>query len=311
VQIDEADRSPRTAADLSPVDHAGVQQVIEFERAAGRHPQLMPHDNPGFDVVSRDDTGRTLRHIEIKSTARAWDDMGVGLSRTQFQFGQQHRETFWLYVVEHALDPDRARILRIADPTGRAEEFRFDDGWSAVSEGAAIDPEPPTGPRHTATPPGLGWVPMRTLRDDLTAAAQPEEWIHWPDVTEVPGSYAVQVLGHALEPDIAAGDLVILEPIAGQPQDGEVVVVQLRSGLDRDGNAAATVRHWVTPAADETTHAGLVALNGAAGTTVPPLYVDPSTIVICGRVVASRPNGARPGPDGDAPTSHPAASERG
>jgi hypothetical protein len=27
-------------------------------------------------------------------------------------------------------------VLRIADPAGRAEEFRFDDDWSAVSEGA-------------------------------------------------------------------------------------------------------------------------------------------------------------------------------
>lgn len=65
--------------------------------------------------------------------------MGVGLSHTQFEFAQRHRGTFWLYVVEYALDDKQGRVLRIADPAGRAEEFRFDDGWSAVSEGAEPD----------------------------------------------------------------------------------------------------------------------------------------------------------------------------
>ena len=141
-------------ADTSPVDQAGVRRVVEVERAAGRRPEVMPHDNPGFDVISRDESGRILRHIEVKSTSSAWDDMGVGLSRTQFDFAMQHRDTFWLYVVEHALDDERARVLRIADPAGRAEEFRFDGGWSAVSEAADADPPVPDRVQKAATTPG-------------------------------------------------------------------------------------------------------------------------------------------------------------
>jgi hypothetical protein len=115
----------------------------------------MAHENPGFDIISRDDAGRILRHVEVKSTASSWDDMGVGLTRTQFEFGQLHRETFWLYVVEHALDHSRARVMRLADPIGRADEFRFDGGWSAVSENSdTTGPLMPTDARRAATPPG-------------------------------------------------------------------------------------------------------------------------------------------------------------
>jgi len=130
----EGERPGQAPVDTSLVDQAGVRRVVDHERAAGRHPEVMPHENPGFDVLSRDGTGQVLRHIEVKSVSGAWGDMGVGLTRTQFEFARQHRDTFWLYVVEYAVDDQRARVLRIADPAGRADEFRFDDGWSAVSE---------------------------------------------------------------------------------------------------------------------------------------------------------------------------------
>ena len=134
--VGDSEETERTPVDQSPVDQAGVRHVAEFEREAGRHPEVMAHENPGFDVISRDDAGRILRHIEVKSTASGWDDMGVGLTRTQFEFAEQHRGTFWLYVVEYALDRSRVRVIRIADPISRADEFRFDGGWSAISENA-------------------------------------------------------------------------------------------------------------------------------------------------------------------------------
>jgi hypothetical protein len=189
-------------------------------------------------------------------------------------------------VVEHALDDDRAQVLRVADPVGHAEEFRFDGGWSAVSEDADEDPAPPAGARRAPTASGEGWVPLRTLRDDLTAPTAPDEWVEWvewPGVRVPPGSYAVQILGHALEPEIARGALVLVEPVAGQPHDGELVVVYLRSGFDPDSRASATVRGWTAPTDDKT---GSVALTAASESPIQPLHVDLSTIYICGRVVA-------------------------
>ncbi|MER6000804.1 DUF3883 domain-containing protein [Nonomuraea angiospora] len=134
---DSGERREQAPAVPSLVDQEGIRRVVELERAEGRQPEVMPHNNPGFDVLSRDNSGHILRHIEVKSTADAWDDIGVGLSRTQFEFGQQHSETSWLYVVEYALDDAHARIVRVADPAGRTEEFRFDSGWAAVDEAAS------------------------------------------------------------------------------------------------------------------------------------------------------------------------------
>ena len=68
--VGDSEETERTPVDHSPVDQAGVRRVAEFEREAGRHPELMAHENPGFDVISRDNAGRILRHIEVKSTAR-------------------------------------------------------------------------------------------------------------------------------------------------------------------------------------------------------------------------------------------------
>jgi len=118
----------------SAIDQAGVRRVLDYERRAGRYPNPMPHENPGYDVESFDQEDRLVRHIEVKSTAGAWDDMGVGLTRRQFEFALEHPATFWLYVVEFALDDENAKVSPIPDPIGQADEFRFDSGWSAISE---------------------------------------------------------------------------------------------------------------------------------------------------------------------------------
>jgi hypothetical protein len=286
VMVDDSDRANRTAVDRSPIDRAGIGRVVAAEREAGRHPEVMAHNNPGFDVTSRDDTGQVLRHIEVKSTAGGWNDMGVALSRRQFDFAQQHPDTFWLYVVEHALDDAQARVVRIANPVARAEEFRFDGGWAAVSEDAGSDPPPPAQVQTGATKPGPGWVPLRTLREDLTAAAEPEEWVQWPGLDAPPGAYAVQLLGHALEPEIPCGDLVLVEPMTDLPHDGELVVVQLRSGFDPDSRATATVRRWVRQTDGEASGRESLTLAAVEENPMLPLHMDLSMVHVCGRVVA-------------------------
>src|SRR5271166_567617 len=57
--VSPADDGPgRSPGDTSPVDQAGIQRVVDAERAAGRHPEVMPHHNPGFDIISRDGLGQ-------------------------------------------------------------------------------------------------------------------------------------------------------------------------------------------------------------------------------------------------------------
>lgn len=74
------------------------------------------------------------RWVEVKSMKGSLEDRPVGLSSAQFEFARRHGEQFWLYVVERADDPDRARILKIKDPVGKAGSFTFDKGWGSIAE---------------------------------------------------------------------------------------------------------------------------------------------------------------------------------
>jgi hypothetical protein len=101
-----------------------------------REPQLQrtPTHNPGYDLLEAGDDGQSVRWIEVKAMSGSLSDQPVGLSRTQFECAREHREAYWLYVVEHAGDNHSARIVRIQDPAGKARTFTFDRGWLDVAE---------------------------------------------------------------------------------------------------------------------------------------------------------------------------------
>ncbi len=116
----------------SKTDAAGVKKVIAFERRDGRFPHEMPHDNPGYDIESKDEKDQVVRYIEVKSTAGKWKDTGVALTSTQFSHARKRRERFWLYVVERA-ERDDFRIYTIQDPAQRVDQFFYDDGWKDIA----------------------------------------------------------------------------------------------------------------------------------------------------------------------------------
>lgn len=127
---DMGDETPKRAA----VDAAGVAIVLAYERTCGRDPEEQAHNNPGFDVLSKNQAGDIVRRIEIKSIGGAWIDFGVWMSATQMEDNRASGDDYWLYVVEHADDPDAATLHRIQNPAGQATKFGFDPGWQALRE---------------------------------------------------------------------------------------------------------------------------------------------------------------------------------
>jgi hypothetical protein len=122
-------------ARISVVDAAGVAEVLRYERENDREPEEMDHANPGYDVCSFYKNGELARWIEVKSTAGAWDRLGVGLSPTQFRFAQRESpDLCWLYVVEFALDEELRRVWCIQSPAERVTDFMFDDGWKGLAD---------------------------------------------------------------------------------------------------------------------------------------------------------------------------------
>lgn len=88
--------------------------------------------NPGYDLYLADEGDNATQWCEVKAMTGSLDDHPVGLSRTQFDFAREHGEAYWLYVVEH-VGTDKARIVRIQDPAGKARTFTFDRGWISVA----------------------------------------------------------------------------------------------------------------------------------------------------------------------------------
>ena len=120
---------------------AGHTERMNLEELALRHIETREpawarteQGNPGFDLYQTDADGEIVRWCEVKSLSGAWGDRPVTMSHTQFEWAQEKGDAFWLYVVEHADDPDQIRILRIQDPAGQAETFTFDEGWAAVAD---------------------------------------------------------------------------------------------------------------------------------------------------------------------------------
>lgn len=123
--------SPETSRALSErrllIDRIGVDAVLAYERKHGREPAEQAHNNPGFDVLSTDPDGRQ-RWIEIKSLSELLGQPGVRLSRTQFEFGMEKGEDYWLYIV-HGVRSTSREIRRIQDPVGKIGGFFFGDDW--------------------------------------------------------------------------------------------------------------------------------------------------------------------------------------
>lgn len=102
-------------------------QVSDYENSQGRHPTVMPSNNPRFDIKSTDANGFIARCIEVKWRSGQLDARVVPLSKTQFEDAQTLGDEYWLYVVEQATSPD-FRICCIQGPARRFTDFLSDDG---------------------------------------------------------------------------------------------------------------------------------------------------------------------------------------
>lgn len=221
------------------VERAGVDAVLDFERAHGRDPEEMPPNNPGFDIRSVDADGK-VRIIEVKATADEWGPRGVAISSTQFATAQQRREEFWLYVVDRALTAPRVHAIN--DPTTKIDQYFFDDGWQAVTEHEDEPERPIPLLRLPDSPTGVaGAVPFIDPAGEGDAA--PSGWAVCQERKRQDSWFATRICGDALGMAYRGG-LAYVEPIDREVEDDELVLVVLRDQEDPDTGSAATIRRW-------------------------------------------------------------------
>ncbi|HGM5016727.1 TPA: DUF3883 domain-containing protein [Pseudomonas aeruginosa] len=132
---EESDPDGLEQAARMKIEDQAIALIISLE--PGLKPT--PDGNPGFDLFEVNGSGQQVRWVEVKSMTGTLENRPVGLSHTQFDYARAKGDAFWLYVVEHATDPEKARVLRIQNPVAHARTFTFDHGWSQIAR-----TEPPT-----------------------------------------------------------------------------------------------------------------------------------------------------------------------
>jgi len=124
-------------SDPDGLDQAARMQIEEqaITLITGIEPTLCrtPEGNHGFDLYETDSGGKQIRWVEVKAMTGGLENRPVGLSRTQFDCAREKGDAYWLYVVEHATDPAKARVLQIQDPVAHARTFTFDKGWREIA----------------------------------------------------------------------------------------------------------------------------------------------------------------------------------
>lgn len=122
-----------------------LQLIMAEERVAGRDPERLPKDHPGYNIRSKDRaTGDIVRLIEVKGTQRDWREHPVRMTVTQLQASLQHPGQYWLYIVERIAGTPR--VHRIPAPSAHIVGFSLDAaGWARLAEGAPAPTEPHEG----------------------------------------------------------------------------------------------------------------------------------------------------------------------
>lgn len=132
---EESDPDGLDQAARMKIEDQAIALIISLEPGLKRTPE----GNPGFDLFEVNGSGQQVRWVEVKSMTGTLENRPVGLSHTQFDYARAKGDAFWLYVVEHATDLEKARVLRIQNPVAHARTFTFDHGWSQIAR-----TEPPT-----------------------------------------------------------------------------------------------------------------------------------------------------------------------
>ncbi|MCA9662971.1 MAG: DUF3883 domain-containing protein, partial [Myxococcales bacterium] len=142
------------AGDRNPVSIAAIAAAIAAERDADRKAVEMPAGTPGYDVQSGRISDPQARFIRVYGLDGPWDQLPVVLSSRDASAARTFGRQYWLYVVEHARDPGRARVHKLQDPLSRIARYALDHRWREQAErdgGGAQTPQvgwihhPPTG----------------------------------------------------------------------------------------------------------------------------------------------------------------------
>ena len=128
--------------DKSLGDEEYREIAAQYEREAGRDPELGDPHQSGWDIRSIDPKTQEVRLIEVKGRGRPWDDAEVvELSSAQIRKAFEAKESWYLYVSEKT-DEDCYQVLSIENPVRVAAKWILcGESWRMVAEDAKALPD--------------------------------------------------------------------------------------------------------------------------------------------------------------------------
>ena len=288
--IEPADHEPRSedperTARQKAIDDAGVAAVVDFETSRGRRPTVLPHGHPGYDVISGGEgSDGPERLIEIKSLDGSWDEFGVGMTPTQFETAQRKRDSYWLYVVEHARTAAPV-VHTLQDPTAQVSSFRLDHKWTGLAVESVEVPR--RRPEFLSDEEAAQFDDSLPVVDDQTigsAGISPSAWIRCPGANRM-NHFAAIISDRSLEPLAGPGDVVCVKAAGRQEADDVLSLVTVSEQGINGIELVLTVRTCV-PEFDADGTPRAIVLHAHEGSGVPPLVVDdPGRLQIHGSFV--------------------------
>lgn len=108
-----------------------------------------PTNNKGFDIYEKDQSGQTIRYIEVKTLTGQWGEGGVGITEHQLDFAQKQKDKWWLFVVE-GINTEKPKVYQFKNPVVEANRFMFDSSWKqlAYQKESISDNEPKVGNKY-------------------------------------------------------------------------------------------------------------------------------------------------------------------
>ena len=107
-------------SDRERIDRLAIAAVMEAERGLGREPREMPHENPGYDIESKDPSSNSLLFIEVKG--KATGATTVTVSKTQIFTALNKPDSFILAIVE--IDGEETKELHyLRQPFQKEPDF--------------------------------------------------------------------------------------------------------------------------------------------------------------------------------------------
>lgn len=196
------------ARETERVERLAVDAVLAAERAIGRQPREMPHNNPGYDVRSRDPISDELFFIEVKG--RVLGAPTVTVTKNEILTALNKPEHFALALV--AVDGETTVVRYLTEPFRATEDSLFavtsvNYDWDELFARGTL-PEP--GPR----PSSEQWIDL--MVDRLKAQFAPERIVLF-------GSHARGEAGSDSDIDL----LVVMSEV----EDTRHAAVQMREAL--------------------------------------------------------------------------------